>query len=95
MEVRKRVKEIRRESDPSTKGKRLEAHHIDSVHEGGRTTLENLYGLTLAEHASVHRLLAQMGKDERANWWATSKIVQRMTPDELAEFNDMLRKKKR
>lgn len=90
MNARERVKQIRHDSDPNAPPY-LEAHHyITQNHEGGRSDLTNLFAVSVVEHAACHYLLARKSRNKeesRANFWAVSKIVQRMSPEELKEFN--------
>lgn len=92
MDERFRVKQIRRETDPTTINQRLEAHHIDPLYE--KPEQEKLIGLTLPEHAQVHRLMANNGENPDGNFWATEQIVRRMTNTELENFNTMLKPRK-
>jgi len=92
MDERFRVKQIRRETDPETINQRLESHHVDPLYE--KPEKEKLIGLTLAEHAQVHRLMALNGENPDGNFWATEQIVRRMRPEELQKFNDMLKPRK-
>ena len=90
-----RVKQIRRDSDPTTLNKRLESHHLTLVHFGGRTDLTNLFALTVPEHAMIHWMMANNGEDKEANSWATKQIVHRMTDLELRDFNKMIVKRQK
>jgi len=74
---------------------KLEAHHITPQYQGGEDTLDNGEALTRPEHALEHFQYAQEANnrgDRNANYWAVNKIVSRMTPEELAEFNKMIRR---
>lgn len=90
-----RVKQIRRDSDPTTLNKRLESHHLTLVHFGGRTTLSNLFALTVPEHAMIHWIMANNNEDKEANSWATRQIIVRMTAPELKDFNKMIVKRQK
>lgn len=92
MTGKERVKQIRVETDPAVIGRRLEAHHIDPLYE--RPEKEKLIGLTLPEHAQIHRLMANNGENPDGNFWATKEIVKRMTYQELNEFNRMINVRK-
>jgi len=88
----KRVKELRRQSDPSTRGVKLDDHHITPRFLGGNGDMENNFALTLPEHALVHLLEARIAKnpeERRIHSYSVGKIVQRMGYDELEEFNSM------
>jgi hypothetical protein len=88
-----RLKEIRQETDLTTRRKRLENHHISAIFVGGETSTDNQFPLTLPEHAYAHFIEARRS----ANWdvasghfWATRKIVERMGGVEKGEFDRMI-----
>lgn len=88
MSAENRVKNLRWMTDPSTRGKKLEAHHWNGMkYEGGT----DLFALTLVEHAYAHYLSAIRGDDPKANYWAVGMICKRMTPEDLAEFNKKIK----
>lgn len=74
----------------------LEVHHKKPIFKGGESTIENGEAVTRPEHAHRHWSEAMSSEDRgdaRAHFWSVSKIIQRMKPGELDEFNDMIKKK--
>jgi len=93
---RERVKQLRKETDPSTSTKRLEAHHLDQRHNGGEDRVDNLFGLTLDEHAMAHHVESEIHarnqdhREARCNRGAVNLILKRMSPDEKRSFSNMV-----
>lgn len=76
---------------------KLEIHHINPVYRGGESTLDNGEAVTRPEHAYEHWKEAMNScnrEDRDANYWAVKKIIQRMTPEELKEFNKMISRRR-
>lgn len=76
---------------------RRETHHKKPRYKGGGNEPENLTRVTLPEHALEHFRNATTAEDSdtaSAEYWSVRKIVQRMLPEELSEFNNLIRKKK-
>ena len=93
MGIRERVKTIRYITDPDSRGKPLEAHHLEQRHNGGMDTTDNLTGLTLPEHCLIHHIEADLATrkgETQTNFWAVSEIMQRMTTEEYQEYQRML-----
>ena len=83
----------RQERTDITPDTRTEMHHRKLKAFGGTDTADNAACLTLPEHAAEHfdlAMRATITDDASANWWAVRKIVQRMQPEELDQFNQML-----
>lgn len=82
-----------RRTDIEDKSK-LEVHHKKPLYQGGGNDEDNGEALTRPEHALAHfRLAISSGnkRDIEANYWAVKAIVKRMTPDEVAEFNSLIK----
>ena len=88
----KKLKEERSEAD-GIPIEDLEVHHKKRRWEGGTDDENNLTALKKTEHALEHYKAAQKakGKARRNEYGAVHLIVQRMSPEELAEFNKHLR----
>lgn len=82
-----RLKEIRRETDPTTINAPLENHHYMELKCRNGT---EVFPLTKPEHCLSHLIDAQRGIESEVNYWAVQKIIQRMEPQELDEFNQMI-----
>lgn len=71
----------------------LEVDHIDPYYRSRNDSDENAQAVTRPQHAIKHHELAVQSEewvDARVNYWAVGQIVRRMTPKELAEFNEKL-----
>lgn len=69
------------------------AHAVIPKYRGGKLSPENRAELSRPLHAFHHLLIEESlpkGRDHEANRSAVSLIVQRMTPNELAEFNKLV-----
>jgi hypothetical protein len=71
---------------------RLEAHHQKPLCRGGTDDPKNMKIVTLPEHAMAHYELGMnaRGKEKSQNLGAVKMIVQRMTLDEVGDFNSMI-----
>ena len=84
-----RLKQIRRESDPTTENEQLEVHHWNGLNcQGG----EDIYPLTRAEHAYAHYLdlESDVPENKPIHRWSISEIIKRMFNHELKELNEMV-----
>lgn len=69
----------------------MEGHHTTPKYEDKNS--DDIFPLTLAEHAEIHRLMALNGENPNGNFWAVKMIVRRMTSEEREEFNKMVKKR--
>lgn len=58
---------------------RIEAHHIDKHHDGGKTEIENMLLVDIVSHAILHLI-----SDDT---YSFRLVVARMTEDELCELH--------
>ena len=87
MDLKERLKNLRRCQDESVREKRLEIHHVTARYTGEEG---DLFPLSLPEHARIHQIeafLADTRKDTNAHFWSVSAIVRRMNKPELEEYN--------
>jgi hypothetical protein len=58
---------------------RIEAHHIDKYHDGGKTEIENMLLVDIVSHAILHLI-----SDDP---YSFRRVVSRMTPEEKEELH--------
>lgn len=66
MGIKDRLRQLRIETDTAiTPTTRLEVNHLEQVHNGGANTKENLFALTMPEHALFHKIEGDLATDQK------------------------------
>lgn len=93
-----KIKQNIRQHHPQYGQCRIEVCHVEPRFAGGTSERSNLVPQTLPEHALQHLDDAVNSNDweiAKANYWATHKIVERMTQGEFTNFNEMMKSRKK
>lgn len=93
--IKDRVKQIRVETDPLViSTSELEAHHCnEQAHNGGRISLDNMFGELPHEHAFSHYIEAEVTIDpleKKKNYWSVSAILRRCNHEQTVEYIEMV-----
>ncbi len=93
-EVSTRAKEIRRETDPSTIGRRLQTSHTQPIGAGGKDDLTNAMALTLPEHCLLHTIGLRRGEARGVNGNAVEGLLKQMSKSEREEYWTMIKSRR-